>query len=242
VMQPPAGDDPEPIFASFKEIFDSLEATEFDLTSLRSSLDAERRQKLEAVPFRFLEWTITRVQHLKRIVRAPDGQPPPIETASLLTRLLVEALWILRWIGANEKRAREFALAGFRDMADIGQICIVQTKNKVPELAGEAIESQRGIAEAAARHGASLDKIPKWPVGSDLIERKLKHDGVAGFEIEDRRDWDTVYALSVYLHPAPIFVMAADLVSGVGAKSMADCGARIAKDIASHLRDLFDAL
>src|SRR5260370_19430496 len=177
------------------------------------------------------------------IVRDPDSKTAPIETASLLARLLVEALWILRWIGANEKRAREFALAGFRDMADIGQICIVQTKNKVPEFAGEAIESQRGIAEAAARHGASLDKIPKWPVGSDLIARKLKHDGVAGFEIEDRRDWGPVYALSVDLHPTPIFVMAADLVSrAANAKSMVDCGARIAKDIASHLRALFDAL
>lgn len=226
--------------SNFQDVRGSLLKTRADLENLLSSLDPTQQQRLEMVPVRFLEWTMQRVQHLSWAIAKTDRHSPPLETVSLSARLLVEALWILRWIGQDERRAKEYALAGYRDMSEVGQVCIVQSKDKLPALAEKAIENQRAIEADAAKQGAALEKIGKWPVGSDLLRKKLQGDKVAGFENSDRRDWDTVYAVSVYLHPSPVFVMASAEVSRPeNVLSIADCAARIASDIAAHLLALY---
>ena len=216
-------------------VFADLAQAKGALRRLRSSLSDEQKAWLEVVPFRFLDWTLHRVEHLERLFGEAARTPWP-EAAALSARLLLEALWTLRWIGREPSRAREFALAGFRDQADTNQTSIVQFSGKDSELKEESIQLQKGLAEAATKFGVDLKTMERWPNGSDLLKKKLA--GIVGRE--DRRDWDTVYALSFLLHPTPYFVMSNDHVSAFeNVVAISGCAARIAQDLAAHLSDLY---
>jgi hypothetical protein len=110
------------------------------------------------------------------MVSETDRRTPPLAFVSLYARLLLEALWTLRWIGNRNDRARKFALCRFRQMADALQASIVQAKAKLPGLAEAAIENRRAIEQDAARYGVKLDAIERWPIGSYPLEKKLKGD------------------------------------------------------------------
>ncbi len=63
---------------------------------------------------------------------------------------------------------------------------------------------------------------------------------MADFEAIDRRDWDTIFELSTYLHATPVFVVGgAEVSTAEMVTSIADSAARIATDIASHLEGFF---
>ena len=86
----------------------ALRETLADLGNLHASVNDERRARLEGVPYRFLEWTMVRVQSLHWVISASGGEMATVEAAALSARLLLEALWILRWIDSQEDRAKEF--------------------------------------------------------------------------------------------------------------------------------------
>jgi hypothetical protein len=218
-------------------LFENLAKAKSELLSVRSSLTENQQAALESVPFRFLEWTIRRLGHLERIFGEAPTSPCP-EAAALYARLLLETLGTLRWISRSPERAREFARAGFADMAEVNQRSIEQLAAKDTELKDGAITVQRGLAQAAAAHRIDLKRAERWPIGSDLLERKLRADGL--ISEDDKLDWASVYSLSVFLHPTPYFVIADEKISTFEQVfASCECAARIALDITALLAEIY---
>ncbi len=224
--------------ASSKEIaaaFGNLALAQRELRDVKSCLSDRQRDWLEKVPFRFLEWTLRRLENLERRFSEAVRTPCP-ETAALSARLFLEAVWTLRWIGSDPSRAREFVLAGFREQADINQTSIIQFAEKDADLKEDSIRQRKRLIEAVANSGLDLKTLERWPIASDLLRKKL--GGIT--DREDKQDWNVVYDLSFLLHPTPFFVIADERVSTLEQViASTDCAARIAQDIAAHLRDLY---
>lgn len=155
-----------------RSVIRSLEETQERLRTLITSLAPEEQTRLERVPLGFLEWTEIRVHHLHFLLTAGAEADVAIESVSLSARLLLEALWTLRWIGSSSDRAREFLAAGWGDMSDSGEVFIRKAKSAgADEIAAGAIENQRGIEADARLHGLDAKLLRSFPVGVDFMEK-----------------------------------------------------------------------